>query len=121
VSVDSETRVRGNANPFPTSDCANKLADWRSDGTVLLAPVYDGTLDPRGSRVDYHVVGFAAFVVTGYSLLGAHAESILTGADPCNDTDRCLYGYFTHALLPADGTISAGSLDYGATIVSLIG
>jgi hypothetical protein len=121
ASVTESDSVAGNAEESPSADCVNQLGDWRSDGTVLLVPVHDGTLDPDGSEVDYHVVGFAAFVVTGYFLPGAEAASILTGSNPCSDTDRCLYGYFTHALLPVSGTINAGSPDFGATIVTLIG
>ena len=89
---------------------------------MLLVPIHDGILGKGGTKSDYHIAGLAPFVVTGYHLPGLTAESILTGNDPCTGDEKCIYGYFTQALLPATGgEIGEPGSGFGATIITLIG
>jgi len=85
---------------------------------VILLPVYDG-IKGTGSNITYHLSGFAAFVLTGYKFSGESQPSWLSGNDLCHGQEKCLYGYFTKALVPGTGTI--GGADLGALVVQLIG
>lgn len=114
----------GNNVPHP---CADMLRNARANRTVLLVPVYDG-ISGTGQNTTYHLAGFAAFVVTGYFLSpgnpsapgAVNAESTLTGQHYCSGQERCLYGYFTSALVPGQGPV--GPLpSLGAVVVRTIG
>jgi hypothetical protein len=66
----------------------------------------------------------AAFVVTGYYFAnpsGKDVASWLTGQSLCGGSDRCIYGFFVDALLPADNLIAPGSPNLGATVIKTIG
>jgi hypothetical protein len=103
------------------SECDTRLKDSRTNRTVLTLPIYDGV---KG-HISYHVVGFAAFVVTGYNLPdqggrgGLVAPSILSNKHLCPSTEHCLYGYFTGSVT-ADGMLVAGT-NYGISVVKLAG
>jgi hypothetical protein len=103
------------------SECDTRLKDSRTNRTVLTLPIYDGV---KG-HISYHVVGFAAFVVTGYNLPaqggrgGLVAPSILSNEHLCPSTEHCLYGYFT-GRITANGVLVAGT-SYGISVVKLAG
>lgn len=114
----------GNNVPNP---CGDTLRNARADRTVLLVPVFDG-ITGTGQNITYHLAGFAAFVVTGYFLSpgnpnapgAVNAVSTLTGQHYCSGQERCLYGYFTAALVPGQGPV--GPLpNLGAVVVRTIG
>ena len=71
-----------------------------------------------GSNTVLTLKGFAAFVVTGYSLPGFSASDWLKSANnTCSY--KCIDGYFTKALIP--GTASEGGTYLGAAAVGLSG
>jgi hypothetical protein len=99
--------------------CEAILAGTRNSGRPVLTPVYSAVKEEDGAA-RYTIVGFAAFVVTGWDLPDrSRAPSKLTGRSSCKDADACIYGYFTRALLPGGGP--TGGPDLGARIVGLAG
>jgi hypothetical protein len=103
--------------------CVTALTDARNSRTALYLPVYDG-VEGTGANGDYHLAGFAAFVVTGGYLNGSgggfKVPSTISGTAYCSGTKRCLYGFFTQALLPP-GTVTTGGTNFGTSVVRMIG
>jgi len=123
------------------ADCNTLFNQSRDTQTPLFLPVYT-SIDPVTGK--YILDGFAAFVVTGWDINQASvfspvkAKSVISVADgvtPANDanycgstytgsnSDVCIYGYFTQALIkqsdvPGGGT---GGNDLGATAPYLTG
>jgi hypothetical protein len=68
-------------NPFSSSNIEAALEAKLSEGLALLFPIYD-TLTGTGDNAEYHIVGFAAFVITDIDFHGeneiihGHFESI---------------------------------------------
>jgi Putative Flp pilus-assembly TadE/G-like len=94
------------------SDPGNKLnSDPVKDaldaviGQELLFPVYD-IVDGSGSGLEYNVIGWAGFVITGYEVQGG--------------TTRIL-GYFTEVVWDGTFPTSPGGNNFGAWAVSLTG
>jgi hypothetical protein len=98
--------------------CEAVLERARRSGRALLMPVYDA-VTARGGVVGYTVLGFAAFVVTGWRLPGSSVRSTLTGRSSCDRSTVCVYGYFTRTTMPGNGP--TGGPDLGAAIVGLVG
>jgi hypothetical protein len=101
-------------------------AAWSNHPTELYMPVYDGDAWGTGSSGTYHLKGFAAFVLTGYDLPGLNATSWLSGKSGvgngyCKGNDKCIYGYFTRALLPAGSDIGGTEGLPGVSVIKLIG
>lgn len=133
----------GNAS----NDCYTLFNTSRTTGQPIYIPVYDSFVG-GGSGTIYHLAGLAAFVVTGWDIGsgGSHwgggspstrvAASVLAQADTglkssdtqyCGKTytgspsDSCVYGYFTHALVP-NGVFGPGpGGNLGIQSVSLVG
>jgi len=112
ATVDGE--IAGNTGVSASGTCQTALANARNDDTVLMVPVYD-RLKGTGSSITYHIVGFSAFVVTGYALSGFAATGI--GCASCSGSQKCIYGYFTSGILPLTGTLGAAS--YGVVIITM--
>jgi hypothetical protein len=109
----------GDTGVSASGACKDALEDARDDRTVVLIPIYDG-VQGTGSNTSYHLAGVAAFVVTGYHLPGLDEKSTLTNKHLCKGDEKCIYGYFTKALVPWPGPI--GSLPgLGAVVVSTVG
>jgi Flp pilus assembly protein TadG len=98
--------------------CQTELGGARADRRVLFLPVYDG-VKSQGANIQYHLAGFAAFVLTGYNLSGFSAPSSLTGRQPCSGSQRCLSGWFVRTLTA--GTGDFGGPEMGVSIVKLVG
>jgi hypothetical protein len=82
-------------------------------------PVYSSAR-PAGTGVTYTLLGFAAFVVTGYHLGGGlTASDWLNPVNNCTGDKFCIDGYFTRGLIPSTGAL--GGNDLGASIVKLTG
>jgi Flp pilus assembly protein TadG len=102
------------------NSCKTALQNARTAHTQVFIPVYDG-YQANGSNGTYHLKGFAAFVVTGYNLPGLSAASWLTGTSYCKGSAKCVYGFFTRALLPPSALGTVTGTDLGGNAVSLTG
>lgn len=111
--------------------CAQKLQSFRGGGPILV-PIFDRIEQALLSVApQYHIVGFAPFVVTGYtSLLGGvltGVGSLLSGSllDALQTvlcgTGSCIYGYFTKTLLPRHRPVFGNGRNFGATVVGRTG
>lgn len=99
------------------STCQTALSAARASRKPIFLPVYT-TYTGTGSNVVFTLKGFAAFVVTGYSLPGFSASDWLKSANnTCSY--KCIDGYFTKALIP--GASSEGGTYLGAAAVGLSG
>ena len=109
----------GNTGASVSGDCQTALQnDWANKALVYL-PVYSA-ISGTGSGVTYTLLGFAAFVITGYHITGSFkAPDWLNSANNCKGNDFCIDGYFTHGLIPSTGGL--GGNDLGASIVKLTG
>jgi Flp pilus assembly protein TadG len=121
----SNCSVLINAGIYPGStgntgagDCQPLLAGWRANQTVLEVPVYTSAANP-GNNATFTLKGFAAFVVTGYSLPSFNANDWVTGKAPCNGGAWCISGFFVHDLVSTSGSL--GGVDLGADIIKLTG
>lgn len=125
----------------PTGDCAAATdeAGWVDDSTgapppnscdpselqallgkVVDVPVFDHTNGLTGANGDYHIKGYAAFVLTGYYFTGGFRErSVVTGTHHCSGAQRCIYGFFTKDLTPTAGTVGTGP-SLGVSVVQLV-
>jgi hypothetical protein len=66
------------------------------------------------------LLGFAAFVITGYHITGSFsADDWLNPKNKCAGNKFCIYGYFTQGLIPSPGSVGGPPL--GASIVRLSG
>jgi len=93
------------------ADCKDPLADaWAAREPVFL-PIFD-EVTGTGAGTEYRIAGYAAFVITGYSLPGGNKKSWLDGQTVCTGSDKCIAGFFTEALVA--GTPGGGS--YGAIV-----
>lgn len=104
-----------------SADCVTVLDAARTNHSVVYLPIYDG-VSGSGGNGTYHLAGFAAFVITGGWLNGSggwRTKSLISNRDYCNGSQRCLYGFFTQALIP-QGVLGGGA-SFGTTIVKMIG
>lgn len=122
------------------ADCNTIFNSSRDNQTPIYLPVYSGIDQATGKYVLY---GFAAFVVTGWDINQGNvfspkkAPSVISVADGtpngdanyCGKTftgspsDVCIYGYFTHALLPLSALPGGGggTTELGADAVRMSG
>lgn len=119
TTVDIGGSFGGNTGNSVSQPCRTALAAVRSRHDVALIPIYDGVTG-NGSHTTYHLAGFASFVLTGYRQSGFSAPSWLTGGHSCSGNERCLYGYFTKALVPTTGVTIDGP-ELGVSVVNLVG
>jgi Flp pilus assembly protein TadG len=89
--------------------------------TVFL-PIFDAVTG-SGGNLQYHIIGLAGFVVTGYSDLSGGAGSGLPKAygqnNLCTQNDPCIQGYFMPGIDPV--TSIGGGTNFGALAVRLTG
>lgn len=90
---------------------------------VALVPITD-TNAGSGTNAGYHIVGFATFYMTGYSVpaLGKKA-SARNAANECAASVTCIYGWFVSNTLVGIGEVSTNPAqgDYGLSVVQSIG
>jgi hypothetical protein len=103
----------GNSTRGP---CKDAIAENWLNRSVVFVPVYDAVTG-SGDGGSYHLAGFAAFVVTGYSLSGVREKSWLTNTFPCSGSDRCVSGFFVKAIMPAEGPLGPPTANFGALVV----
>jgi hypothetical protein len=118
TTIRADGSYGGSTGVSASQNCKTALEDARTNHTILYVPIYDA-LTGTGSGTVFHLLGMAAFVLTGYELSGLSAKSTLTNQKYCTGSKKCLYGYFTEALMPAAGTL--GGPDFGAWVVTLVG
>jgi Flp pilus assembly protein TadG len=101
-------------------DCETVLANDQANKTLVYLPVYSA-ISGTGSNVTYTLLGFGAFVITGYHITGSfQAKDWLTNKFPCTGNNFCISGYFTQGLIPSTGSLGGGN-GLGASIVKLTG
>jgi hypothetical protein len=109
----------GKTGPQAPADCRSVLQSAQANHTVEYVPVYS-SLRPADDGLSYTLLGFAAFVITGYHLgSGGTAADWLNPANNCTGDKFCIDGYFTRGLIPSTGVL--GGNDLGASIVELTG
>lgn len=106
LTVGAETSAKSGASVPPGCDLSELL------GEVLLLPVYDA-ITSTGTIARYHIVGFAAFELTGYRF-----PSTNSNPKPCNAPQTCVAGVFTHFVQHSGGPIGGG--EFGVSIVKLV-
>lgn len=119
----------GNTGVPASGDCRTVLQSAQASHTVVYVPVYS-SISPAGTGVSYTLLGFAAFVITGYHLTSSFAaRDWLNPANNCTGDKLCIDGYFTRGLIPSTGGLSGGGpggnglggSGLGASIVKLTG
>ena len=108
----------GSTGNSVTHDCQTLIAADQANRTVIEVPVYVSVAG-TGANATYTLKGFAAFVITGYSLPSFNAKDWVTGKFPCNGSSSCISGFFTHELVNSSGSL--GGVDLGADIIKLTG
>ena len=88
--------------------------DCLAPNTDVLVPIYDEVMD-SGSNVRYHVIGFAAFHLTGFRFPGE-----ATSPSPCGPSETCIRGRFIRFIVTGGGPIDHGGTDFGASTVVLV-
>lgn len=102
-----------------SGDCQTMIQNDWANKTVVYLPVYTA-ISGTGSNATYTLLGFGAFVITGYHITGSFkANDWLNSADNCTGNKFCIDGYFTHGLIPSTGGLGGQAL--GASIVELTG
>jgi hypothetical protein len=99
------------------STCHTALIAAQASRKPIFLPVYT-TDTGTGSNTVLTLKGFAAFVVTGYSLPSFSASDWLKSSNN-NCSYKCIDGYFTKALVP--GASSEGGTYLGAATIGLSG
>lgn len=109
----------GSTGASASNDCQTMLHnDWLNK-TVVYLPVYS-SISGTGTGVGYTLLGFAAFVITGYHITGSFkADDWLNSANNCTGNSFCIDGFFTQGLIPSTGGLGGKGL--GASIVKLTG
>jgi len=102
----------GNTPPGPCSQAY--ISSWV--GKTVLLPLFDSSGE-TGNNAWYHVYGYAAFKITGYSFGGQFD----TSPKPCTGSARCIAGYFTRLVDLADAfSYSPDAPALGASILRLV-
>lgn len=119
-SVDVNSGSYGGSTGASVSpDCQTALINDRAKKIVVYLPVYSA-ISGTGTGVTYTLLGFAAFVITGYHITGSFkAPDWLNPANDCTGPNFCIDGYFTQGLIPSTGGLGGKGL--GASIVKLTG
>jgi hypothetical protein len=136
----------GDSGNNPVKSCKDLFEDSRANATPIYLPVYSSA-SGSGSNMTYTLDGFAAFVVTGWNVGNfgggdktrnsrvAAADST-SGFPPSSkwtycgkpnqgyttsNSDICVSGYFTKALVTGGQLSGGGGTNLGLTSASLAG
>jgi hypothetical protein len=104
--------------------CQDALTSYVANQTPIFIPIFDTTTG-TGNGATYHLVGLAAFILTGYANMNPLKDAIpakFTKADCPNGgtTPSCIFGHFTQALIPVSTTVGGGTY-FGAAAIKLAG
>jgi Flp pilus assembly protein TadG len=117
--IDSNGSYTGSTGASASGDCQTVIQNAQANKTVVYLPVYS-SISGTGNNTTYTLLGFAAFVITGYHITGSFkANDWLNSANNCTGNDFCIDGYFTQGLIPSTGGLGGKGL--GATVVKLTG
>jgi Flp pilus assembly protein TadG len=117
--IDSSGSYDGSTGASASGDCQTVIQNAWANKTVVYLPVYS-SISGTGNNVTYTLLGFAAFVITGYHITGSFkANDWLNSANNCTGNQFCIDGYFTQGLIPSTGGLGGKVL--GATVVKLTG
>jgi Flp pilus assembly protein TadG len=126
VTISAVGTYPGATGNSGAGDCEPLMQGYWQNQTVLDVPVYDpAQVTSSGNNATYKLLGFAPFVITGFSLPGNSGTT--TEPDwvqnnnqaPCNGNAWCVSGFFTHELVPTSGTL--GGTYMGLAIIKLTG
>jgi Flp pilus assembly protein TadG len=100
--------------------CQRVLQNSQQHRAPIIVPIYVSV----HAGPTFTLKGFAAFVVTGYHLLGFRGTSFdapdwLNPRNGCMGSDYCLNGYFTQGVVPFTGTF--GGTNLGVSAINLTG
>jgi Flp pilus assembly protein TadG len=101
------------------STCHTALIAAQASRTAIFLPVYT-TDTGTGSNTVLALKGFAAFVVTGYSLPSFSASDWLKSSNN-SCSYKCIDGYFTKELIPASSGASTTGTYLGAAVIGITG
>jgi hypothetical protein len=101
-------------NSAPVGACSTELAAIQA-GSVTLIPIYD-TAGATGSNGWFHIVGFAAFKVTGYNFGGSDNWN---NNGICTGNCRGIIGTFVKRVSLDEG-YTTGGVDFGATSIAIV-
>jgi Flp pilus assembly protein TadG len=107
-----------------TKACQDALTSYLTSGNPIYIPVFDTTTG-TGNNASYHLIGLAAFVLTGYANMNPLKDVIpapftKSSCPSGSTTPSCIYGHFTQALVPVTTTIGTGP-NFGAIAMKLAG
>jgi hypothetical protein len=119
VTTDIANWFDASPGTSPGSDC--KASDFaKAYGQLVHIPIYDGTNGLSGANGEYHMEGYAAFVLTGYRFASAgQKKSLITGSLPCTPPSQCISGFFTQDPDPTGGPI--GGPPMGVIVIQMAG
>jgi Flp pilus assembly protein TadG len=117
MTTPSGVSILGTVIYIPVFDCLS-----RTDTTVITSTT--NCNDGSGSNTYYHIMGYAAFYVTGWYFSNTTQSSIKSGSAPCNGGDRCMSGWFLKDLV-SEGDITTptpgGPPNLGLNVVKPVG
>ena len=121
--------VSGNNPVDPASECTvpelytmlKMLID--TPPSIALVPIFDGFAG-QGSSGAFHIIGYGAFKLEGYTIQagpGGSSRTYAMAPNECDANASCLKGYYTEFVtLDAAASFSAGP-GFGAYFVGLTG
>jgi hypothetical protein len=101
-------------------ECKDALAALRASKTPVAIPIFNDLSAKGGSKGTYTLKGFAAFVITGWSLTGKDQPSWLNSGLSCKGSYDCITGYFTNAVVDWDGSFGTTPV-MGAVVIKTVG
>ena len=115
------------SSPCDAKDFYDVLIDAVDNGTKLLIPIFD-EYDEQGSSGQYHIIGFGALELRGYTINGGpqhptygRSYNWIHGGSACPGSASCLDLRFTNFVsLGGDMIPGGGGSDFGASVVRLI-
>ncbi|HEX6498531.1 MAG TPA: Tad domain-containing protein [Micromonosporaceae bacterium] len=121
ITIAADAWVSSGTGADATADCQAVLADAVAHHpTVVYVAIFDNVI-LYGATAQYHILGLAAFVITGYHLPSVAAASWLTGTMPCTGGSHCVSGYYVRDLIPVGDVTGVGSTDLGLDTIKTIG
>jgi hypothetical protein len=119
VNISSSGTYGGTTGARALGDCQTAIHNDWLNRTVVYLPIYTSVTGP-GTGATYTLLGFGAFVITGYHITGSfQQDDWLNSANNCTGNQFCIDGYFTQGLIPSVGNL--GGTQLGADGVQLTG